>query len=167
MKVALADVEKKDISAELKAIECAGICAEYDHVDQGIESLKKLVEDGSKSPKVFMALGDLYDLAESDVLATEAYGKAVMLASGSEDITDRELLAIAKNALGRRLLEQSRTEYEVLEAGAEQGELRERLKIAFGPSAQVLCGTCVPPIGGMGRATWAFNLPFCAQCFFG
>ncbi|NET39153.1 MAG: hypothetical protein F6K19_45480 [Cyanothece sp. SIO1E1] len=109
--------------------------------------------------------GGFYALAESDAVATEAYGKAVMFASGSEAVVDRELLAIVNNELGKRLLEEGRAEFEALEAGAEQGELRERLEKEFDPSLQAaICGECTTPLGGTGFSARVAWFPVCASC---
>ncbi|NET33997.1 MAG: hypothetical protein F6K19_18575 [Cyanothece sp. SIO1E1] len=108
--------------------------------------------------------GDLYVFVASDALATEAQMKAVMLAAGSEAVADWELLAIVKNELGKRLLQEGQAEFNALEASAEQGDLEERLKSVFGSSTQSLCGRCTPPIGGMGIPGWAGTWPYCFQC---
>ncbi|NET38648.1 MAG: hypothetical protein F6K19_42765 [Cyanothece sp. SIO1E1] len=231
--VALAKINRQDISAETKAIETALLYLDYGHFDQAIDTLQAQLKEGNQSAMTFLMLADVYRimgeeasaqvayeqtlrltsaskavvereiaviakvelanylievkddqsghlqdenhlakerpisggsyaLAESDALATEAYIKAVMVASGSEAVVDRKLLAIAKHELGKRLRQEGRAEFEALEAGAEQGEFRERLESAFVLFG--LCGECIPPIGGYGRWVWAYYARKCYHC---
>ncbi|NET36413.1 MAG: hypothetical protein F6K19_31030 [Cyanothece sp. SIO1E1] len=234
-RVALAKINRQDISAETKAIETALLYLDYGHFDQAVDTLQAQLKEGNQSAMTFLMLADVYRIMGADAsaqaayeqilrltsaskavlereiaviakvelanylldakddqsghlqdenhlakdrhisgdsyaptgldaLSTDAYMKAVMLAEGSEVIADRELLAIAKNALGKRLLQESWAEYEALEANRDQGELKERLESAFDPSTRAICGQCTPPIGGLGYWAWAYRSIKCLQC---